>query len=233
MNEELQLIPQNSPFSGTVEFEHNQRVAKMLCSSELIPKKYQGNIQNTLIALELANRIGISPIMVMQNLDVIQGKPSWSSSFIIASINNSGKFSPLRFELTGEGMTMSCYAYAKDLDTGMVVKGATITMAMAKSEGWYDKPGSKWKTMPEQMVMYRAGAFFGRVYVPEIMMGMHTVDEVIDITPIVIPVNKESERIKIMLNDCKSIAQLKEFQENNPNIDVALIDARKEEISNG
>lgn len=180
MSTELSKIPELSAFAGTVEFEHGQRVAKMLSSSSLVPEKYQGNIQNTMIALELATRMGISPIMVMQNLDIVKGKPSWSSSFIIAAINNCGKFSPLRFEITGTGMEMSCYAYCKDLETGMIIKGATVTMQMAKAEGWLDKAGSKWKTMPEQMIMYRAGAFFGRVYVPEIMMGMHTVDEISD-----------------------------------------------------
>jgi hypothetical protein len=44
------------------------------------------------------------------------------------------------------------------------------------------KAGSKWKTMPELMMRYRAAAFFGRLYAPEITMGMHSVEEVVDIT---------------------------------------------------
>jgi hypothetical protein len=55
---------------------------------------------------------------------------------------------------------------------------------MAKAEGWLDKAGSKWKTMPELMLKYRAAAFFGRLYAPEVLMGMQTSEEVIDITPI-------------------------------------------------
>jgi hypothetical protein len=54
-------------------------------------------------------------------------------------------------------------------------------MEMAKLEGWLDKPGSKWKTMPELMLKYRAAAFFGRLYAPEIMMGLYSADEVVDI----------------------------------------------------
>ncbi len=200
---ELSKVPEKSAFAGAAEFEHGQRVAKMLCSSSLVPEKYQGNIQNTMIALELATRMSISPIMVMQNLDIVKGKPSWSSSFIIAAINNCGKFSPLRFELTGSGMEMSCYAYCKDLDTGMIIKGATVTMAMAKAEGWIDKAGSKWKTMPEQMIMYRAGAFFGRLYVPEIMMGMHTADEIADIDqrPTVLINEIQKQSIRDLINN--------------------------------
>src|SRR5688572_30900043 len=161
-------------------FDHAQRVAKMLSSSSLIPKEFQGNIQNTMIALEMANRIGASPLMVMQNLYIVHGKPSWSSSFIIAALNSCKRFSPLRFELSGEGDTMACFAWAYELETKEKITGPTVTMKMAKAEGWVDKNGSKWKTMPTLMIRYRASAFFGRLYAPEILMGMHSQDEVID-----------------------------------------------------
>jgi len=162
-------------------FDHAQRVAKMLSSSSLIPKEFQGNIQNTMIALEMANRIGASPLMVMQNLYIVHGKPSWSSSFIIAALNSCKRFSPLRFELSGEGDTMACFAWAYELETKEKIMGPIVTMKMAKAEGWVEKNGSKWKTMPELMIRYRSAAFFGRLYAPEIMMGMHTRDEIIDI----------------------------------------------------
>lgn len=168
-------------FADTNSFEHSQRVAKMLSSSNLIPKDYQGNIQNTMIALEMANRIGASPLMVMQNLYIVHGKPSWSSSFIIAAINNCKRFSSLRFKTTGEGDSLTCYAYANDLHTNDRLAGPKVSMEMAKKEGWYGKAGSKWQTMPELMIMYRAAAFFGRLYSPDILMGMQTVEEVRDV----------------------------------------------------
>lgn len=234
MSTELSKIPELSAFAGSKEFEHGQRVAKMLSSSSLVPEKYQGNIQNTMIALELATRMGISPIMVMQNLDIVKGKPSWSSSFIIAAINNCGKFSPLRFDIKGSGMEMTCYAYCKDLETGIIIKGSTVSMAMAKAEGWLDKAGSKWKTMPEQMIMYRAGAFFGRLYVPEIMMGMHTADEIADSHAIQIPiqVNKEEQRILALLKGFTTIEQVEELQKQCPDFDVSVFENRKEELKN-
>lgn len=179
---EINKIPESSSFSMQ-SFDHAQRVAKMLSSSSLIPKEYQGNIQNTMIALEMANRIGASPLMVMQNLYIVHGKPSWSSTFIIASINSCRKFSPLRFELTGQGEAMACYAWAYELDTNERLVGPEVTMKMAKAEGWLSKNGSKWQTMPELMIRYRAAAFFGRLYAPEIMMGMQTAEEVVDVMP--------------------------------------------------
>lgn len=197
----LERVPESSSFSIQT-FDHAQRVAKMLSSSSLIPKEFQGNIQNTMIALEMANRIGASPLMVMQNLYIVHGKPSWSSTFIIASINSCGRFRPLRFDVTGSGMDLSCVAWSVEKDVVIpsnirtlaearaaslpTLESPMITMTMAKAEGWIDKNGSKWKTMPELMIRYRAAAFFGRLYAPEIMMGMQTSEEVVDITPMII-----------------------------------------------
>ena len=158
-------------------FEHAQRVAKALSSSTMIPKDYQNNIPNTLVALEMAHRIGASPLMVMQNLHIIQGRPSWSSAFIIAALNASGRFTALKYKATDK----SCKAYATEKATGELLEGPTVTLDMAKAEGWLTKQGSKWQTMPELMLRYRAAAFFGRLYAPEIMMGMHAVEEISDV----------------------------------------------------
>lgn len=210
---ELTVSPKDGSFSLT-GFDHAQRVAKMLCSSDLIPKNYQGNIQNTMIALEMANRIGASPLMVMQNLYIVHGKPSWSSTFIIAAINSCKKFSPLRFEMSGEGENMACYAWAYDLDNKEKLIGPTVTMKMAKAEGWIDKSGSKWKTIPDLMIRYRSAAFFGRLYAPEIMMGMHTMEEVVDIQAVPVEENKESQRILLMISDAKTVEDLAAIEEH-------------------
>ena len=158
-------------------FDHAQRVAKALSSSTMIPKDYQNNIPNTLVALEMAHRIGASPLMVMQNLHIIHGRPSWSSAFIIAALNASGRFTALKYKATAT----TCQAYATEKATGELLEGPTVTLDMAKAEGWLTKQGSKWQTMPELMLRYRAAAFFGRLYAPDIMMGMHAVEEIQDV----------------------------------------------------
>lgn len=173
-------------FSNRANFELAQRMATALSQSSLVPEAYRGNIPNCLIVLEMANRIGCSPLMAAQNLDIINGRPSWRSTFIIASINSCGRFSPLRFTMRGEGMARACVASVIEKATGEILEGPEVSMAMAKAEGWYDKSGSKWKTMPELMLRYRAAAFFGRLYAPEMLLGMQTAEEnsdVIDVTP--------------------------------------------------
>lgn len=159
-------------------------VAEELSKSDIIPKDFQKKPANCLIAVELANRLKASPFQVMQNMDVIYGRPALRSSFVIGCINNSGKIiGSLKFEM--DEKVTKCRAWAIEKETGSKLTGPTITMAMAEKEGWLTKNGSKWKTMPDLMLRYRAAAFFGRLYCPEILNGMYTEDEVTDFRPTV------------------------------------------------
>ena len=168
-----------NPVSGTTAFDLAQRMSKALASSDLVPDAFRGNVANCLIALEISTRLGMAPLMVMQNLHIIHGRPSWSSQFIIAAINSSRRFTTLKFEFNKE--RSSCTAYATERATGEVIRGATVTLEMASVEGWSTKKGSKWATMPELMLQYRAAAFFGRVYCPEILNGLYSEQEAMDI----------------------------------------------------
>lgn len=162
-----------------------QRVAKMFASSPLVPQIYQGDkgIGSCVIALNMAHRMGADPLMVMQNLYVVHGRPSWSAQFLIACFNQTGRFDPVRFRMQGEEGTdaWGCRAYTKDLETGEEIQGPLITIALAKAEGWYSKNGSKWKTIPELMLRYRAAAWMIRTTAPEIAMGLPTQEEQYDI----------------------------------------------------
>lgn len=170
-------------FGSLQSFELTQRAAKLLMASSLVPKEYQGNLPNCVIALNMATRMGADPLMVMQNLYIVHGRPGWSSQFLISTFNTSGRFSALRYEWSGEASTDSygCRAWAIEKATGERLEGSLVTIGLAKKEGWYEKTGSKWKTMPQQMLMYRAASWFIRAYAPELAMGMHTDDEIRDI----------------------------------------------------
>lgn len=166
-------------------FELMQRVAKALYTSTLVPPQYQGaaNLGNCLIALEMAQRIGASPLMVCQNLYVVHGRPAWSAKFLIASFNQCGRFTAIRYDWCGtrEKDDWGCRAYATEKSTGEKIQGPLITIALAKKEGWHDKSGSKWKTIPELMLQYRAAAWMVNTHAPEISMGLNTADEISDV----------------------------------------------------
>lgn len=259
MNAQTQISSSNSNSNQSVgllnleAFELSQRIAKMLSSSTLVPEQYRATIQkkagkdeygnqlwreepnpnglsNCVIALNMSNRMGADPLMVMQNLYLVNGRPSWSSQFIMAGINSSGRFSALRFELEDLGEKevecvetvwenrkpkkisktvkihdFSCVAWAIERETGERLESSKITIEMAVKEGWYTKEGSKWQTMSEQMLRYRAASFFGRVYAPELLMGLRSAEEeqdrIIDVTP-------EAESKVINASDFKHIKGL-------------------------
>ncbi len=126
--------PQNQVgfnFFDPEQFNTMQRVCKLFANSELVPDMYKVKyeqipvgadentintikfknqiaeykaIANCMIAIEIATRIGASPLMVMQNMTPIYGKPSWSSKFLIATVNTCGRFEPLQFKFTDKGM---------------------------------------------------------------------------------------------------------------------------------
>jgi hypothetical protein len=157
-----------------------QRKAKVYSESSLVPQQYQKNVGNVLIAQNMASRMGADPLMVMQNLYIVHGKPGWSAQFLIACFNSCGRFSSIKYRFSGEGDDYGCVAYAKELATGEEVSGVRVTIGMAKAEGWSTKAGSKWKTMPELMLRYRAATFLVRCTAPEIGLGIMTHDEMED-----------------------------------------------------
>lgn len=170
---------QNLPAEINGGFNTAMKIAEELAKSDIIPKEFQKKPANCLIAVELANRLKASPFQVMQNMDVIYGRPALRSAFIIACINNSGKIiGALKFEMNEK--TTKCRAWAIEKETGARLNGPTITLEMAEKEGWLTKSGSKWKTMPDLMLRYRAASFFGRLYCPEILNGMYSEDEITD-----------------------------------------------------
>jgi hypothetical protein len=233
---ELQLIQakQSAEFSLTPvgqvvkQFEVMQRMANMYSTSTIIPETYRGNLGNCVIALDMAMRMECNPLMCMQNLYIVNGNPSFSSKFLIATINASGRFSPLRYEFKGtEGKRdygCRCVAYeASDREHKEPLYGDWITMEMAEKEGWTAKKGSKWQSMPSQMLRYRAAAFWQRVYCPEISMGLITKEEADDI--------QDAEIIETTLSPKDKLAKLGRKKETveAPAQDSEATEAVKEE----
>ena len=168
-------------FGTSDNFMMATQMAKALASSTVVPKEYQGNFSNGLVAIEIAQRLRTSPLMVMQNLNVIQGRPSWSAQFLIAMVNGSGKYDmELQFDekTDKDGKPFSCQCWTER--KGRKVTGIVVDMDMAKAEGWVQKNGSKWKTMPQVMLRYRAASFFARMNCPELTLGYYSQDEIID-----------------------------------------------------
>ena len=214
-------------FDSMANFEDAQRIANMLSKSDLVPVAYKNNIPNTMIALEMSNRIGISPFMVMQNLDIIQGKPSWRSSFIIAALNTSGRFKNIRFIFEGNDKNSNeygCRCVAENTNGDSLI-GPIVDWKMVKAEGWLEKKGSKWQTMPELMFQYRAAAFFGRLYAPDVLNGMYSNEEIKDSGTI--DQEFEDVTLEIELKELFEMKKEKIFPEDMPHIERIIDNKEK------
>ena len=178
--EQATQLSTNSVWENKDSFNQLLRAAQMLSQTSIIPQSYQNKPQDCFVAIEMANRMGVSPMVVMQNMYVVKGKPSWAGQACTMLINSCGKFKDVKHIYTGEKgkPNRGCYVTATRISDGSQVDGVEVTMQMAQSEGWTSN--SKWRNMPELMLAYRASAFFARVYCPEAMMGVQTAEEVYD-----------------------------------------------------
>jgi hypothetical protein len=222
MENSLATTTSNHPvqfdFFNPQQFEVMQRISKLFAYSELVPDMYRVSeknpiekaMANCMIAIDMSQRIGASPLMIMQNLVIIYGRPSWSSKFLVATVNTCGRFEPLKYKFINHGKigkinltvyvkgqgaktevfdgtnidNIECIAYTTPKGSEDVLESSPVSVLMAIEEGWYTKSGSKWKTMPKKMLMYRAASFWTNEYAPEISMGMKTEEEEHDIQDI-------------------------------------------------
>ena len=165
---------------GVLYDKKSYKLAQILANSDMIPDSYKGKMANVLIALDYASRMNCSPFMVMQNLYVVHGKPSWSGQACSMIVNGCGLFDNVDLVYVGkEGADdYGAYVEAARKSDGKRIKGTTVTMKMAKGEGW--TKNSKWQTMTQQMLGYRAYSFFARLYCPNALSGFATEGEVED-----------------------------------------------------
>lgn len=154
-------------------FEHTWRIAKMFASSKLVPAHFQGKPEECMVALALADQLHVNPLLTMQNVFVVHGRPGFAAQFVIALANERGPFAdPIQFEETGSGDKLAVRAFAKIKSTGTVVD-FTVSMEMAKAEGWTKNP--KYQSLGKLMLRYRAATFLVRLYCPR---GAHGLPDV-------------------------------------------------------
>ena len=188
---------ESSIYKNTDSFEFAQRQAKSLCESNLVPISYQGQkgLPNCLVALEMSKRMNLSPLTVMQNLNIIHGRPTWSAQFISSQIMGCCRFENFDYLVKGEGETLEVQCIAKRIADQKIIKGTAVSMKMARLEGWTKNP--KYTSMPELMLRNRAATFFGRQYIPDLLLGVQTSEEVVDIQPL----DVTPETVKETLDD--------------------------------
>ena len=227
-NEEKALVQQKpkevgSVFASEKGYANALEAAKTLASSELVPQAYRSKPANCLIAIDISRQVKSSPLIVMQNLHIIKGKPSWSSTYIAGAIKS--RYKNTRVIMDGEGDNRGCRVVAYDDKGEVIAEGARVSIAMAKAEGWfskkdkYGKESSKWQTMPELMLQYRANAFFGRVHCPDVLIGLHSEHEAQDVEI------EEITEIVDPLSNKVPTEEVPETTQEEPQIDDTIIES--------
>lgn len=196
------------------QFETYQRLAKPLSESSFVPAAYKGNLGDCIIAVEIACRLQVFPLTVMQNLCVVKGNPTWKAKFLIGCVNTCGRYTTLDYRFAIDGKVgevsyktwekgpdgknheiqkpferpdldnVTCVAFATEKATGRELVSPPVSIRMAVCEGWYSKDGSKWPTMPDLMLRYRAASYWVSSFAPEMAMGFRTTEEASDIVDV-------------------------------------------------
>lgn len=192
-----------SIFENPAEFGARVQIAQALSKTQFVPEAFRGKAEDCLVALDMAARLELNPLAVFSDIYIIDNRASFSSKFLIALVNRSGRFSRIQYaegvdgtaevtfsgwgETRGQRKTWkekvpNHYAQASftELASGEVYTSPRVDLNFAEKNGWVQKNGSKWQSMPEIMCRYRAASILIKSVCPEIVMGLEWADDLQD-----------------------------------------------------
>lgn len=174
-------IPENqalAPARGAIDlspqnFEQALTFSNYLADSDLVPKDFKGKPGNCLIAMQWGTELGLKPLQAMQNLAIINGRPSLWGDAVIALVRGSALCESV-IE-TDDGHTATCRVKRR----GEAEQYRTFSMDDAKAAGLAGKQGP-WTQYPKRMRQMRARAFALRDVFPDVLRGLPVAEELMD-----------------------------------------------------
>ena len=155
--------------------DHRYRLAKAFSMSGMVPGHFQGKPEACLVAMLYAEQLGEHPMLLFQEMSVINGRPNTSARFAISRANKSGLLQgPISWKSKGSGDALEVTASATLRETGEVIT-ATVSMKEAAADGWTRNP--KYRSIPEQMLRWRAATRLINLYMPEVLFGLGVREE--------------------------------------------------------
>ena len=154
-------------------FEQALTFSNYLADSDMVPKDFKGKPGNCLVAIQWGMEIGLKPLQAMQNIAVINGRPSLWGDAVIALVRSS----PLCEYIIEEddGRTATCKVKRR----GEPEQSRSFSMDDAKAAGLLGKQGP-WTQYPKRMRQMRARAFAVRDVFPDVLKGLPVAEEVMD-----------------------------------------------------
>jgi hypothetical protein len=154
--------------------------SKMLATSNMVPKQYQGKPQDILVAVQWGYEVGLPPLQALQNIAVINGKPSVYGDALLALVKNDPRCAGVLEVIDGDGdaRTATCTIKRRYGDE-IEVTTKSFSVSDAKLAGlWGRTP--PWKQYPDRMLQMRARGFAVRDAFPDALSGAITREEAED-----------------------------------------------------
>ena len=173
----MQLTTTRQGFAPTTITEAIQ-FSEMLASSQMVPKQYQGKPQDIMVCVQWGMELGLAPLQALQNIAVINGKPSVYGDAAMALVQASPLCEGVEEFIEGEGTTNPiavCVAHRK----GRKPVRSTFSVEDAKRAGLWGKQGP-WQAYPKRMLAMRARGFALRDAFPDVLKGLITAEEAQD-----------------------------------------------------
>lgn len=158
------------------DMEEAMKIATMVSNSLLAPKDFRGKPEDTLVAMMLGNELGLNPMQAIQNIAVINGRPSIYGDALLALVQNHPTFESINESFDDVTMTATCKVKRRGCEAAIV----TFSQADASTAGLWAKAGP-WTNYPKRMLQMRARGFALRDQFSDALSGLITREEAMDI----------------------------------------------------
>lgn len=154
--------------------------SNMLATSNIVPESFKNKPADILVAIQWGMELGLQPMQALQNIAVINGKPSIWGDALLAIVRADARCLGVHEEIKGEVAT--CTIKRQHADGSVEPVTATFSMTQAKTAGLADKKGP-WTNYPRRMLQMRARGFAIRDAFPDLLKGIISAEEAEDTPP--------------------------------------------------
>ena len=174
----MQLTTTNRQGFAPATMGEAMEFSKMLAESSMVPRAYQGKPQDIMVCVQWGYELGLAPMQALQNIAVINGKPSVYGDAMMALVQASPVCEGIDEHIENEGTPNPvAVCIAKRKGRNPVI--ARFSVEDAKRAGLWGKQGP-WQAYPKRMLQMRARGFALRDAFPDVLKGLITAEEAAD-----------------------------------------------------
>lgn len=195
--------------------------SEMIARTDMVPKDYKGKPANILVAIQMGQEVGLAPMQALQNIAVINGRPSLWGDAMIALIMSHPKFISIDESLDESTMIATCVIKRLTITGEESVFTSTFSKDDATKAGLWTKQGP-WKQYPKRMLQLRARGFCCRDSFADALKGLHSAEESRDMAPEKDITPKKSALAGIV-KQAEPIKEIDNFVEESLEVDAEIL----------